>query len=223
MKRSHISLAALTLGAIAVGISACSGSGDDVASPTPVPFNPTYCYIDWQLQQDADHYHNFRVFMSAGRWGAGANNYSDGQNVAGFLAYSIPNTATNLSQAALLGLATNGDFTTTATGVEAGNNVTFNDSTTQSFTIVGTDFTTKLGHLGSGGNGDFTGTWSDPTHTNPLTLGTGTVHFVFTDGSNLTLGSVGSNGGTFGICIDPQVAQHQKDWMFRATRRIGTK
>jgi hypothetical protein len=222
MKRSiSLALLASTLAALAVGVSACSGSGDDVASPTPTPFNPDFCLIDWQVQMDADHYNDYRLFMLAARWSAGSNNYSDLQNVGNIFAYGIPNTATNLNQAAILGLSTSGDFTTTATGVEQGNNVTFNDSTPQAITQVGTDLQTKIGHLGSGGDGDFTGTWSNPSPGATPTLGTGTVHVAMVDGSSLTLGSV-TNGAVLGLCRKLSVAE-RRELMFTPMRVVGKK
>ncbi len=195
--RRSIPLAIMATGALAFGLAACSGDDDDIASPTPTPYNPDICFIVW-AKANSVNAANFDAYF----WQAAATEVANGagnyvfntgafDSVLGFFYY---NTNATLDAYAALGVNTAGDYTLTIDGLQMDDNFDFADTTNNQYFDV--PATGPLGaQIASNGTGTFDGVLSDPEPGAPATPGTGTLTIAYA-GSSLALGALDAT------CVD---------------------
>ena len=195
--RRRAGLLFTSLALLAAGAAACSGNGgggDDDDGSTPQPIDPAYCQIVWVTQDppgQTERLDYYLVDAPVGSWETGDEAYYIGDpsgvtNVTGAWVDGYDLVLREWDQAAI---ATSGVFAlTVGTGgdtLAAGSPVAFDDTTPQSYFLLGSA-NELTAEVGASGTGSFTGVWSTPGSPD-VEEGSGTIAFAYL-GSDLTLG-----------------------------------
>lgn len=207
MTNIRSTLLLLTLGTV-VGVgAACSGGGDDddanTPTPSPTAVTPDYCQIAWVNVVPGGDIQDgpFDIYLVDGpldQWTSGTKNYA----VNGLLGVFY-NDATSASPGTIAyadaAVTTAGQFTLTlANGTTTGATVEHEDDTAQTFFAL--DNGQVGAEVGTGGTGDFSGTWSDPDATQ-VTPGSGLIAITWMN-TSMQIGVQGS----FAKCYDRTVS-----------------
>ena len=201
---------------------ACTPSDDNDAFATPTPAQPDpeigrFCQIIW-ANQNADDLAALDVFVVEGPaelWLNGAEAGADGDFTRYYEEGVVLDGGIYVNSAPIA-LVTSGTFDITLNlgGTSEGSPVRYDDTTAD--TLLGYDTAGAIaGVIGSGGNGSFAGTWSDPASPsftvfddgecdNPATgLATETCEISLFIGTAQTLvGSFGSYASCFDVVLE---------------------
>lgn len=168
-------------------------------SPTPTPYPGTYCSVLWTTPGSAAGLFNmYEINMPAAMWTSGTRTFDD-VNVLGLYYRDFDPIANDV---VLFGYADGGTFDLTVAGRQPGQTVTISDSSQQTYLDA---FGMVAGVIATGGEGSFTGVWSNPDSVGEdfpesagADVGTGTIAIRDAAG-NHTLGSTMA----YGICFVP--------------------
>lgn len=188
-------LVRLCLLAFAFLSAACSGDDDDDDGATPEPIDPTGCQMVWVTRdppEQTDTFDYYVVDAPVGSWESGDESYYVGDptgaaNVTGAWVDGYDLVEREWVQAAV---ATSGVFTLVLStsgdaALEPGRSVAFDDTTAQSYFLLGSNDELTVS-IGDSGTGSFDGEWSIPGSPD-VEEGSGTVSIAYL-GSDLTLG-----------------------------------
>lgn len=201
---THPLLLAAFVSAAAALAGACSDeTGDD---DDEVPITPTRCAIYWARENPLDDPPSLDVFVvdqPLAAWTTGTGDYGGASFNArdGLFLYRTPDG----SVSAAFGAAktTGGEFQLTVQGTATGDSVSFVDGTAQ--VLVDARTVTDPPAVGTGGQGSFTGIWSDPAadESSEIDWASGASMTVTYLGSSITLGGDALGGmSAYGQCYD---------------------
>lgn len=190
--------------ALAAIAAACSDEAGDPEEGLPI--TPTRCAIYWARENFFDDPASLDIFVvdqPLAAWTTGTGSYGGvGLNIReGLFLHRTPDGS--LTAALSVGKTTSGEFQLTVQGTATGDTVSFVDGTAQLLVDARTETSPPM--VGTGGQGSFSGVWSDPAADTSAEIdwASGATLTVTYLGSSFTLGGSELGGmSAYAQCYD---------------------